>query len=111
MLLVLVVVVVAWTGSLMKRIDAEDRQIGDLQLQLHALAFTPAPVAAPRVDADPPPDAAPTGNVPVGTPMQQMCANLIGRVADAYEKGESSKIGQSLEELVKRVGCEKQMGP
>ena len=38
--------------------------------------------------------------------MQQACANLIGRVADAYEKGESSKIGASLEELVKKLGCQ-----
>jgi hypothetical protein len=37
--------------------------------------------------------------------MQQACANLIGRVADAYEKGESSKIGQSLEALVSKLHC------
>ena len=38
-------------------------------------------------------------------PMQQACANLIGRVADAYEKGENSKIAASLEALVNKLGC------
>jgi hypothetical protein len=37
--------------------------------------------------------------------MQQACANLIGRVADAYEKGENSKIAASLEQLVNKLGC------
>jgi hypothetical protein len=37
--------------------------------------------------------------------MELACANLVGRVADAYEKGESSKIGEALEALVTKLGC------
>jgi len=44
-------------------------------------------------------------------PMQQACANLIGRVADAYEKGENSKIAISLEQLVNKLGCKNSPAP
>jgi hypothetical protein len=55
--------------------------------------------------------ALPQAAAPTGSPMQLACANLIGRVADAYEKGESSKIALSLEELVKKLKCVNGMPP
>jgi hypothetical protein len=106
--LVLAVAVLTWNYTLVGRIDSQERRIAELQTQVHALAFAPAP-AVPK----PEPDAAavPAGPAVTGTPMQLVCANLIGRVADAYEKAESSKIAQSLDGLVKELGCQKQLAP
>jgi hypothetical protein len=106
--LVLVVAVLMWNNVLVGRIESQEKQIAELQAQVHALAFAPAAVA-PK--AEPDPAAASAGPAVTGTPMQLVCANLIGRVADAYEKAESSKIAQSLEGLVKELGCQKQLAP
>jgi hypothetical protein len=75
-----------------------DERLSELEAQVHALAVTAAPPARAEAETGATVTAA-------GTPMQQACANLIGRVADAYEKGESSKIGQALEGLVDKLHC------
>jgi hypothetical protein len=95
----------------MRQLDSQERKIAELELQLHALAFAPSgAVAPPRLDGEGGAvEPAPSGAPRVGTPLQQVCANLIGRVADAYEKAESSKIGQSLEELANRLECQKHL--
>jgi hypothetical protein len=98
---VLAVVAVTSNASLSDRITHQDEELADLQTQVHALAFAPTP--APRIDDPALPPA--TGAMANATPMQQACANLIGRVADAYERGESSKIGDALEELVQKLKC------
>lgn len=108
--LVLVVAVLMWNNALVGRVESQEREIAELQAQVHALAFAPAP-AVPKAEADPAAGAAQPAPAVTGTPMQQVCANLISRVADAYEKGESSKIAQSLEELVEKLGCRKQLAP
>ena len=108
--LVLVVAVLMWNYTLVGRIDSQERQIAELQAQVHALAFAPAP-AVPKTEADPAAGGAQAGPAITGTPMQLVCANLIARVADAYEKAEGSKIAQSLEGLVKELGCQKQLAP
>jgi hypothetical protein len=102
MLVVLAAVVLVWNESLVKQTAEQNERMAQLELQLHALSFaTPVASGAPR-EADPAPGAAPAAVV---NPMQQACANLIGRVADAYEKAESSKIALSLEQLVNKLGC------
>ena len=100
--IVLAVVAITSNASLSERITHQQEELADLQTQVHALAFAPGP--APRVDTDPALPPA-TGALATASPMQQACANLIGRVADAYEKGESSKIGEALEELVHKLNC------
>jgi hypothetical protein len=112
-LLVLIVIVLLWHDEALSRIDRQDKELSVLETQLHALAFSNPAAPASRAQTDPAtPDAPPVTPVAAsGTPMQQVCANLIGRVADAYEKAESSKVGQSLEELIKKVGCEKHLAP
>jgi NADH:ubiquinone oxidoreductase subunit 3 (subunit A) len=108
MLMVLAAVVLVWNQSLVEQTNKQAEQLEQLQLQLHALTFA-TPVASGLVqrEVDGPPGApAPTlGPAPTVNPMQQACANLIGRVADAYEKGENSKIAVSLEQLVNKLGC------
>lgn len=98
----LAIIVITSNASLNERIAHQDDQIADLATQVHALAFASTP--APRQEADPalPPVIGAMANA---SPMQQACANLIGRVADAYEKGESSKIGEALEGLVQKLKC------
>ena len=110
MLIVLVGVVLIWNQSLIEQSQKQSEELAQLQLQVHALAFaTPVASSAPReVDAAP---GASTVTLPPVNPMQQACANLIGRVADAYEKAESSKIAQSLEQLVNKLGCKNTPAP
>jgi hypothetical protein len=108
--------IVLWSNSaIMSRMDSQEKRLAMLELQLHALAFAaPSPGGSSSDTAPPGPQTSipvTTGPVTTGTPMQQVCANLIGRVADAYEKGESSKIGESLEELVNKLGCQKHLQP
>jgi hypothetical protein len=109
--LVLAAIILLSEDAEMRRLDNEEKQIADLELQLHGLAFAPTWAgAAPALGGENgAAEPAPAGRSPVGTPLQQVCANLIGRVADAYEKAESSKIGQSLEELVNRLECQKHL--
>ena len=102
MLAVLIATILIWNESLISQTAKQNERIEQLELQLHALAFATQAVGAGR-EADPPPGAAPVQLA--ANPMQQACANLIGRVADAYEKGESSKIALSLEALVNKLGC------
>jgi hypothetical protein len=102
----LAVIVLVWNNTLANENARQAGRLDQLELQIHALAVTPT-IAAPR-EAETA-NLAPGVTAPQasnGTPMQQACANLIGRVADAYEKGESSKIAVSLEELVKKLGCQ-----
>jgi len=106
---VLAAVVLVWNGSLIDRDARLEERMSALELQIHALALTQGGAAATHAEQD---QQAAILNPPAnGTPMQQVCANLIGRVADAYSKGESSKIGQSLEELVNKMGCQKILAP
>lgn len=108
MLVILAAVILIWNQSLLTQSKEQNERLAELELQLHALTFA-TPVASGLVqrEVDGPPGApAPApGQVPVVNPMQQACANLIGRVADAYEKGENSKIAVSLEALVNKLGC------
>ena len=101
MLIVLIAVVFVWNESLVDQSVKQNDRISQLELQVHAMSFA-TPVMMPATSPDPAPGV-PTA-VAVN-PMQQACANLIGRVADAYEKGESSKIALSLEQLVNKLGC------
>lgn len=97
------IIVIVWNGTLVSSNARLAERVSELELQLHAIALSPAGNnnnAAVQNDFPLPPDSTARG-----TPMQQACANLIGRVADAYEKAESSKIGQSLESLVQKLGC------
>lgn len=107
-LIILAAVVLVWNQSLATQNKQQNDRMAELELQLHALTFA-TPVASGLVqrEVDGPPGApAPApGQVPTVNPMQQACANLIGRVADAYEKGENSKIAVSLEALVNKLGC------
>ncbi len=108
MLIILAAVVLVWNQSLVTQTNRQAEQLAQLQLQLHALTFaTPVASGLAQREVDGPPGApAPQpGQVPTVNPMQQACANLIGRVADAYEKGENSKIAVSLEALVNKLGC------
>jgi hypothetical protein len=106
-LVVLVVAVYVWNNSLTANNNRQEERLNQLEMQVHALAVTPTVVVGKEPEGGAQVQgiqgAAQTAN---GTPMQQACANLIGRVADAYEKGESSKIGASLEELIKKLGCQ-----
>jgi hypothetical protein len=99
---VLVLLIIWHAGEAGEKARLDDR-IAQLELQVHALATLPPPAAANAYPADS--DFPSSGGGARGTPMQQACANLIGRVADAYQHGESSKIGQSLEALATRLGC------
>jgi len=107
-LIILAAVVLVWNQSLATQNKQQNDRMAELELQLHALTFA-TPVASGLVqrEVDGPPGApAPApGQLPTVNPMQQACANLIGRVADAYEKGENSKIAVSLEALVNKLGC------
>lgn len=108
MLIILAAVVLAWNQSLVSQAAKQDERLAQLELQLHALTFaTPVASLAPSREVDGPPGApvATAGQLQGVNPMQQACANLIGRVADAYEKGENSKIAISLEQLVNKLGC------
>jgi len=108
MLVVLAAVVLVWHESLIDQTAKQNDRLEQVELQLHALAFsTPVASLAPAREVDGPPGApTPTaGQLQSVNPMQQACANLIGRVADAYEKGENSKIAISLEQLVNKLGC------
>jgi hypothetical protein len=103
MLAVLIAVVLIWNESLVDQNIKQNDRLSELELQIHALTFaTPTASTSPR-EPDPAPGA--LANPSPVNPMQQACANLIGRVADAYEKGESSKIALSLEQLVNKLGC------
>src|SRR5262249_45245445 len=108
MLIILAAVVLLWNQSLSGKAKQQEERMAQLELQLHALSFaTPVASGLTQREVDGPPGApAPApGQVPTVNPMQQACANLIGRVADAYEKGENSKIAVSLEALVNKLGC------
>jgi hypothetical protein len=108
MLIILAAVVLVWNQSLATQNKQQNERMAQLELQLHALTFaTPVASGLTQREVDGPPGApAPTpGQAPTVNPMQQACANLIGRVADAYEKGENSKIAASLEALVNKLGC------
>ena len=108
MLIVLAAVVLFWNQSLVDQNAKQNERLAQLELQLHALTFaTPVASGVASREVDGPPGApAPAANQPATVnPMQQACANLIGRVADAYEKGENSKIAVSLEALVNKLGC------
>lgn len=106
MLVILAAVILIWNQSLLTQTKEQNERLAELELQLHALTFA-TPVASGLVqrEVDGPPGTPAPGQVPVVNPMQQACANLIGRVADAYEKGENSKIAVSLEALVNKLGC------
>ena len=114
MLIILAAVVLMWNQSLVNQTAKQSERLDQLELQLHALSFaTPvASLATPR-EVDGPPGAPPAaaGQLQGVNPMQQACANLIGRVADAYEKGENSKIAISLEQLVNKLGCKNSPAP
>ena len=107
MLIVLAAVILIWNESLVDQNAKQNDRLAQLELQLHALTFaTPVASLAPAREVDGPPGAPATASqLPGVNPMQQACANLIGRVADAYEKGENSKIAVSLEQLVNKLGC------
>jgi hypothetical protein len=103
----LVVAMVIWNQTLSSASAEQSDRIAQLELQVHALALAPAGDVPSKTEIDPanaPP--LPASAVAKPNPMQQACANLIGRVADAYERGESSKIAVSLEDLVKKMGCQ-----
>jgi hypothetical protein len=110
LLLALVVVLLRWNGSLAEEGRQREERLSQLELQVHALA-----IAIPSQAVGVPRDGDPASGQPVAAPnvnpMQQACANLIGRVADAYEKGESSKIAESLEQLVNKLGCKNNPTP
>ena len=108
MLIVLAAVVLLGNQSLVDQNAKQNERMEQLELQLHALTFaTPVAsgVTAREVDEPPGAPAPAAGQLAAVNPMQQACANLIGRVADAYEKGENSKIAASLEQLVNKLGC------
>jgi hypothetical protein len=109
---VLAVIVLMSNQSLVNQNARLEQRVSDLDLQVHALALTASSNGSGRAEQDgEPQQGIALGQGGVGTPLQQVCANLIGRVADAYQKGESSKIGQSLEELVSKIGCQKVLAP
>jgi hypothetical protein len=103
MLAVLIAVVLIWNESLVDQNIKQNDRLSELELQIHALTFATPTASASLREPDPAPGA--LANPSSVNPMQQACANLIGRVADAYEKGESSKIALSLEQLVNKLGC------
>jgi hypothetical protein len=104
--IILALVIVISTSSLKEQAARQEDQISDLEAQVHALAFASTkPSDGSKLETDPAAPFLPPTATQMANPMQQACANLIGRVADAYEKGESSKIGESLEELVKKLKC------
>ncbi|MDB5394919.1 MAG: hypothetical protein JWM91_2425 [Rhodospirillales bacterium] len=109
MLAVLVAVILIWKESLVDQSVRQNERLAQLELQVHALTFvTPAEASATLREPDSTPGTSPnpaTLHPAAANPMQQACANLIGRVADAYERGESSKIALSLEQLVNKLGC------
>jgi flagellar basal body-associated protein FliL len=107
-LLVLAAAVLLWNQSLATQNKEQAERLEQIELQLHALTFATPVASGPtqrEVDGPPGAPAAASGQMPTVNPMQQACANLIGRVADAYEKGENSKIAVSLEALVNKLGC------
>lgn len=108
MLVVLAAVVLVWNNSLVKQTAEQNERLAQLELQLHALTFATPVASGAAHEPDPAPGAMPVVAV---NPMQQACANLIGRVADAYEKAESSKIALSLEQLVTKLGCKNNPAP
>jgi hypothetical protein len=106
-------IIIVLSNNAMDEQSARQRdQISALEAQMHALAFAASKdQTAPKIDPDPSVSVLPQSATPGASPMQVACANLIGRVADAYEKGESSKIASSLEELVKKLKCVNGMPP
>jgi hypothetical protein len=104
MLAVLIAVILVWNKSLVDQNLTQNDRLAQLELQVHALTFA-TPTEASVTPREPDGISAPGTNSVAVNPMQQACANLIGRVADAYEKGESSKIALSLEQLVNKLGC------
>jgi hypothetical protein len=106
-LVVLGIAVFVWNNALTVSNSRQEDRLDQLEMQVHALAVTPTVVVNKESEGGAQVQGIQGAAQPAtGTPMQQACANLIGRVADAYEKGESSKIGASLEELVKKLGCQ-----
>jgi len=108
----LAVIILMSNEALVSQNARLEQRLSELDLQVHALALTSGAAAPARAEQDgepQQPNLLSQGGS--GTPFQQVCANLIGRVADAYQKGESSKIGQSLEELVNKLGCQKILAP
>jgi len=101
----LAVVVVLWNESLSRENAKQEDRLSQVETQLHALAFVPAPQGAVGAGGEESGGAA-ASTLASGNPMQQACSNLIGRIADAYEKGRSSKIAESLEGLMKNLGCQ-----
>jgi hypothetical protein len=110
---VLVVTVLVWNEVLAAQNTRLEQRLSVLELQIHALALSPGAATPARAepDGETAQQQALLAQPSAGTPLQVVCANLIGRVADAYQKGESSKIGQSLEELVNKMGCQKILAP
>ena len=105
-LVVLAVAVYVWNNTLTVSNNRQEERLDQLEMQVHALAVTPTVVVAKEEGGAQVQGIQGAAQPANGNPMQQACANLIGRVADAYEKGESSKIGASLEDLVKKLGCQ-----
>jgi hypothetical protein len=104
--LVLAVITVYWNWTMLQEIAAQNERLTQLEFQFHALTVMPAAGTPTRIDtSEPDGSSAKFGARVAANPMQQACANLIGRVADAYSDGSSSKIAGSLEELVKKLGC------
>ncbi len=107
-LVVLVVAVYVWNNALTANNNRQEERLNQLEMQVHALAVTPTivvgkePEGGAQVQGIQGAAQTASGNAD----ERKFCANLIGRVADAYEKGESSKIGASLEELIKKLGCQ-----
>jgi hypothetical protein len=107
----LAITVILWNVNLTDANARLETRLSELELQLHAIEIMPGSSDAARTAYE---ASAAGSTMPVqgnGTPMQQACANLIGRVADAYANGQSSKIAQSLEELVNKLGCVKNTAP
>jgi hypothetical protein len=105
--IVLAITVIMSNASMADQAVRQQEEISALETQMHALAFAgAAESSATKIDPDPAASILPAQPAALAaSPMQLACANLIGRVADAYEKGESSKIALSLEELVKKLKC------
>jgi len=85
-----------------------DGRVRDLENQVHALAISPTIVLtspAPDKSSQSGQSATPQTTMTVPNPLQQTCADLAKRAAQAFEDGHPSTVAEPIQSLMKQIGC------